>query len=61
MRAVADALVDGRPVQTGERWAVPITREALARVGAQLRNAAARWDQVPEGGTLAMTWSSRAS
>ena len=30
VRAVADALVDGRPVQTGERWAVPITREALA-------------------------------
>ncbi len=61
VRAVADALLDGRPVQTGERWAVPITRAALERVGAQLRTAAARWDQVPEGGTLAMTWSSRAS
>lgn len=56
VRAVADAVIDGGPVRTGERWAVPVTREQLELMGSQLRNAAARWQQVPEGGTLELTW-----
>jgi hypothetical protein len=56
VRAVADAVIDGGPVRTGERWAVPVTREQLTLMGSQLRNSAARWNQVPEGGTLVMTW-----
>jgi hypothetical protein len=57
VRAVADAVLEGgAPIRPGARWAVPVTREQLELMGAQLRNAAARWDQVPEGGTLEMTW-----
>ncbi|MBE2315978.1 hypothetical protein DVA67_008330 [Solirubrobacter sp. CPCC 204708] len=56
VRAVADAISDGGSVRTGERWAVPVTREQLELMGSQLRNSAARWDQVREGGTLEMTW-----
>ena len=57
----------GRGVDRDARWrrrgsAGRCRSRASARArGAQLRNSAARWDQVPEGGTLAMTWSSRAS
>ena len=65
VRAVADAAagtVNGSLAQhMGDRWAVPVSREQLELMHAQLRNSAARWNQVPEGGTLAMTWSSRAS
>lgn len=60
VRAVADAVagtVHGTlPQHMGERWAVPISGETLDRMGAQLRNSAARWNQVPEGGSLQMTW-----
>lgn len=56
VRAVADALADSSPVYTGERWAVPITREQVRLMGEQLRNCAARWNQVPEGGSLELTW-----
>ena len=34
----------------------PVAREQLELMGSQLRNSAARWNQVPEGGTLEMTW-----
>lgn len=60
VRAVADAAagtVHGTLAgHMGERWAVPISDEALELMTAQLRNSAARWNAVPEGGTLAMTW-----
>ena len=59
VRAVADALVEGGRVRTGERWAMPASPEAVARVGEQLREAAARWAAVPEGGTLELTWPLR--
>ena len=54
VRAVADAAA-GTAGGTlaghmGERWAVPITDDALDLMAAQLRNSAARWNQVPEGG-----------
>jgi len=42
----------------GERWAVPISTQALDLMTAQLRNSAARWTQVPEGESLSMTWRS---
>jgi hypothetical protein len=60
VRAVADAAagtVGGTLAgHMGERWAVPITDDALALMAAQLRNSAARWEQVPVGGSLSMTW-----
>ena len=60
VRAVADAAagtVHGSLAQhMGERWAVPVPRERLELMIAQLRKAAARWNQVPEGGTLELTW-----
>ncbi|MDA0182085.1 hypothetical protein OJ997_17400 [Solirubrobacter phytolaccae] len=63
VRAVADALAgtagSSLAGHMGERWAVPVTREQLELMGGQLRNSAARWNQVPEGGTLEMTWHTR--
>jgi hypothetical protein len=61
VRAVADALAgttDGAGLAhwMGSRWAVPVSREQLELMGAQLRNSAARWEQVPVDGTLEMTW-----
>lgn len=60
VRAVADALagtVHGTLAgHMGARWAVPIAPDALEQMAAQLRTSAARWDRVPEGGTLEMTW-----
>ncbi len=60
VRAVADAVagtVHGSLTRhMGDRWAVPVAGEQLELMGAQLRNSAARWDAVPEGGTLQMTW-----
>lgn len=60
VRAVADAVagtVEGTLAgHMGERWAVPIPPETLDLMAAQLRNSAARWRQVPEGGALSMTW-----
>ena len=62
VRAVADAAagtVHGALAgHMGERWAVPISPAALDLMTAQLRNSAARWTQVPEGGSLSMTWRS---
>jgi hypothetical protein len=62
VRAVADAAagtVHGTLAgHMGERWAVPISPAALDLMTAQLRNSAARWTQVPERGSLSMTWRS---
>jgi hypothetical protein len=60
VRAVADAAagtVHGTLAgHMGERWAVPVAPTTLELMAAQLRNSAARWNQVPEGGTLELTW-----
>jgi hypothetical protein len=60
VRAVADAAagtVDGTLAgHMGDRWAVPIAREQLEVMHAQLRSSAARWAAVREGGSLELTW-----
>lgn len=60
VRAVADAIAGTAGTSLarhmGERWAVPVKPDQLELMEAQLKNSAARWNAVPEGGTLEMTW-----
>lgn len=59
VRAVADALLEGGRVRTGERWAVAVDARTLEQLEVRLRAAAERWAAVPEGGTLDMKWTLR--
>lgn len=65
VRAVADSMLDGTTGDTagfrarvGERWWTPAaTAEALERAATGLREVARRWDAVPYGSTLELTWT----
>ena len=65
VRAVADATLEpsGGDIpafraRVGDRWWSPsITADALAVACTRLREAAVRWDAVPEGSVLVLRWS----
>lgn len=64
VRAVADLALAGRhddvagfAAATGQRWALPgVTRERLATACGRLQDAGQRWDALPSGGTIDVTW-----
>jgi hypothetical protein len=64
VRAAADAALEGRPrevrafrVQVGDRWWVQgATADALERACGALRDAAVRWDALPDDEVLQLTW-----
>jgi hypothetical protein len=65
VRAVADAMLegsagdhDGLRRRIGDRWWSPsVTPGTVAAACTGLLEAAGRWDAVPAGGTLVMSWS----
>jgi hypothetical protein len=63
VRAVADASLESQDLRgfrarVGERWWTPAaTIDALEGACAELREAAERWDALPEGSALSLAWA----
>ena len=51
VRTFADAMLEG------SRPRVPMPADVFGRASTALRDAAARWDALPEGGSLRLTWT----
>jgi hypothetical protein len=58
VRAVADAMLEDDPRIVGARWAPrPEPPGAFERASTALRAAATRWNALPEGEALRLTWT----